>query len=86
VNGRYDDLRLDAQVLPSFGRLLDACEALARSRGLARLEAGVNLARHEAYRAMLARGFRTDIQGVAMHRHNESGYSRAGVHVIDDWR
>lgn len=69
-----------------FERLLDACEALAGARGLSRLEAGVSMARHEAYRTMLARGFRTDIQGVAMHRPNEPGYHRPGVYLIDDWR
>jgi GNAT superfamily N-acetyltransferase len=69
-----------------FDRLLDACEELAVTRGLARVEAGTNLARHEAYGKLLARGFRTDIQGVTMHRPNEKGYSRAGVYVIDDWR
>jgi len=35
---------------------------------------------------MLERGFRTDIQGVTMHRPNEPGYSRVGVYVLDDWR
>lgn len=69
-----------------FARLLDACEALAAVRGLVRLEAGVNTARHEAYRCMLARGMRTDIQGVAMQRHNEPGYNRPGVFLVDDWR
>jgi GNAT superfamily N-acetyltransferase len=69
-----------------FNRLLDVCEGLAAARGMSRLEAGVNLARHEAYRAMMERGFRTDIQGVAMHRPNEAGYSRPGVYLIDDWR
>jgi len=48
--------------------------------------AGVNLAREEAYRQMKARGFRTVVQGVTLHRGNEEGYSRPGVHVIDDWR
>jgi hypothetical protein len=67
-------------------RLLDACEALAGTEGLSRLEVGVNMARHEAYRTMLARGFRTAIQGVAMHRPNEPGYNRPGVYLIDDWR
>lgn len=69
-----------------FDWLLDACEALAAAQGMSRLEAGVNVARHEAYRAMLERGFRTDILGVAMHRPNEPGYNRAGVYLIDDWR
>lgn len=50
------------------------------------LLAGVNLAREEAYRHMVARGFRTAIQGVTMHRPNDWGYSRPGVHVLDDWR
>src|SRR5437763_421816 len=40
-----------------FAKLLDGCAALARSAGLGRVEAGVNLAREEAYRQMLARGF-----------------------------
>ena len=70
----------------AFFRLLDAVEILSATRGLARLAAGVNTARHEAYRGMLARGFRTDIQGVAMHRPNSDGYSRPGIFAIDDWR
>jgi GNAT superfamily N-acetyltransferase len=69
-----------------FQQLLNAAEHLAGARGLARLVAGVNTSRHEAYRTMLASGFRTDIQGVAMHRPNTDGYSRAGAFVIDDWR
>ena len=69
-----------------FEALLDACAALACEIGMKRVEAGVNLAREEAYRRMLARGFRTQIQGVAMHRPNEPGYSRPGVYVLDDWR
>jgi GNAT superfamily N-acetyltransferase len=70
----------------TFQRLLHSVEQLARASGLSRLVAGVNTSRHEAYRAMLAFGFRTDIQGVAMHRPNADGYSRAGAFVIDDWR
>ena len=69
-----------------FDQLLDACEALAAARRLSRLEAGVNMSRHEAYRKLLERGFRTDIQGVAMHRANEPGYNRPEVYLIDDWR
>lgn len=69
-----------------FDRLLDTCEALAASKGMSRLEAGVNMARQGAYRKMLERGFRTDIQGVAMHRHNEPGYNRPDVYLIDGWR
>ena len=50
------------------------------------LLAGVNLAREEADRHMVARGFRTEIQGVTMHRLNDWGYSRPGLYVLDDWR
>jgi hypothetical protein len=48
--------------------------------------AGVNTAREAAYRAMQRRGFRTQFQGVAMHRPNEPGYSRPDKFVLDDWR
>jgi predicted N-acetyltransferase YhbS len=70
----------------SFTRLLAACEAFAVERGVPRLVAGVNTARREAYRAMLACGFRTDVQGLAMDRPDEAGYNRPGVYIIDDWR
>ncbi|HYM69701.1 MAG TPA: GNAT family N-acetyltransferase [bacterium] len=70
----------------SFDGLLDACEALAAARNMSRLVGGVNLARHEAYRRMIARGFRTDSQGVTMHRPNDPCYNRPGVYLIDDWR
>ena len=69
-----------------FSRLLDACCAFAAATDQANVLAGVNLARDEAYRHMLGRGFRTQIQGVAMHRQNEPAYSRSGLFVLDDWR
>jgi GNAT superfamily N-acetyltransferase len=69
-----------------FDRLLDACETMAGEMGVSRLAAGVSTARHEAYRRMLAQGFRTDVQGVTMHRHNDAGYHRPGIYAMDDWR
>jgi len=69
-----------------FAALLDACGDLAAAAGMPNVLAGVNLAREEAYRHMLGRGFRTQIQGVTMHRPNEPGYSRPGLFVLDDWR
>ncbi len=69
-----------------FTDLLDACEALAASRGLKRLEAGVSTAAIEAYRAMFDAGFRTAMQGVAMHRNNAPGWNRPGYFVLGDWR
>jgi predicted N-acetyltransferase YhbS len=69
-----------------FAGLLDACAALTVEIGMPNLLAGVNLAREEGYRHMVSRGFRTEIQGVTMHRPNDWGYSRPGLYVLDDWR
>lgn len=70
----------------NFNRLLDAGEALAAERGLQRMEAGVNLSRSGAYRQMLQCGFRTEIQGVAMHRPDSAAFNRPDIFVVDDWR
>jgi hypothetical protein len=70
----------------AFGRLLQACEALAAARRLSRLVAGVNTARLATYRQMLASGFRADFVGVAMEQSDEPGYNRPDVYLIDDWR
>jgi hypothetical protein len=69
-----------------FDRLLDACEQLAGERGVERIVAGVNAARHDAYRRLLARGYRTWLQGVVMQRPNEPGYCRSDAYVVDDLR
>jgi GNAT superfamily N-acetyltransferase len=69
-----------------FERLLDACASFAASRGAKTLLAGMNTARHEAYRILLASGFRTVLQGVTMHRPNSIAYSRPELFVMDDWR
>ncbi|MFI6809838.1 GNAT family N-acetyltransferase [Streptomyces luteogriseus] len=69
-----------------FGRLLNACEQLATEKGLGQLDAGMSLARQDAYRLMVDRGFRTWLQGVTMHKPNEPGYSHPDAYVIDDWR
>jgi len=69
----------------SFTKLLHAIDAFAASRG-ASIEAGVNLAREDAYRRMRAHGYRTAMQGIAMHRPHAAGFSHADAYVIDDWR
>ena len=68
-----------------FDALLDACDAFALSRG-ASIEAGMNLAREDAYRRMRAHGFRAFAQGVSMQRPHQPGHNRGDVYVIDDWR
>ena len=70
----------------TFERMLEACETLAAERGLTRIEAGVNLGRSVAYREMLRRGYRTQVQGVAMHRPDSPAYNQPEIHVLDDWR
>jgi GNAT superfamily N-acetyltransferase len=68
-----------------FDKLLDACDAFAQLRG-ATVEAGVNLAREDAFRRMRAHGYRVAMQGVAMQRPHIDGFNRSSVYVVDDWR
>lgn len=81
-----------AAVAPGYGaeerfhQLLEACEDLAASRGLHRLMAGVNTARHSAYRALLARGYRPMLHGLTMVRPNGVAYNHPDAYVIDDLR
>ena len=83
---KFGAVATEADSAKNFSQLLDACETLAVRRGLTKLTAGVNTSRIEAYQLMLARRFKTDMQGVTMHQPNEAGYSRPGAFVIDDWR
>jgi GNAT superfamily N-acetyltransferase len=69
-----------------FERLVDACEALGRDLGAKQIVAGVNTARHDAYRRLLARGFRAIIQGVAMVSPNDERLTRPSDYLLDDWR
>jgi GNAT superfamily N-acetyltransferase len=69
-----------------FEQLLDAVDALAAERGLEMVLAGGNMGRREAYAALGGRGFRAQLQGVAMHAGDELGYHTPGNYVIDDWR
>jgi predicted N-acetyltransferase YhbS len=48
-----------------FERLLDACEELAGERGAERVVAGMSVARHDAYRRLMARGYRTTSRACA---------------------
>lgn len=68
-----------------FDRLLDGCEAFAAARNSI-VEAGVNLARGEAFCHLRSRGYRVAMQGVAMQRPQHEGYNRARSWVMDDWR
>jgi hypothetical protein len=58
----------------------------AKEKGLSRIVAGVNTGRSELYKKMLYYGFRSDMQGISMHKPNEPGYDLADIYTIDDWR
>jgi len=70
----------------AFDRLLNACEQYARMRGVSSIFAGVNTACHNAYRRMLATGYRTEFQGVMMSRPNEPSFDNPESYVICDLR
>lgn len=76
----------DGSPLNNFDNVLDACEEYSLAQKATRLVAGVNIGRHEAYKRMIDRGFRTDMQGVIMDRPNEPCYNLPEVYLIDDWR
>jgi GNAT superfamily N-acetyltransferase len=68
-----------------FSRLLVAIDAFAASRGIP-IEAGVNLAREDAFHRMRAHGYRTAMNVVAMQRPHAPGFNHPDVYVMDDWR
>lgn len=83
---KFAAVRPSGTASDDFDSLLEACRQFARDAAAGRLSAGVNTARHEAYARLVAAGFRTDMQGVAMERPNDAGYNRSGIYVLDDWR
>jgi GNAT superfamily N-acetyltransferase len=83
---KFGAVRPSSSSAKIFDDLLDACELYAKSQKAARLVAGANMGRHNAYRRMIERGFRTDMQGVVMQKPNEPGYNREEIFLIDDWR
>src|SRR5262249_18699041 len=70
----------------TFDRVIDACARVAARRGAGMLLVGVDLGCRAAYRRLLERGFRTQMQGVAMHRPDDRGYFAPDAFVLDDWR
>jgi predicted N-acetyltransferase YhbS len=83
---KFGAVRPEPNAEASLGRLLAACDAMAADQGMSKLVAGVNTARRETYRHLLAAGFRIEVLGVAMNRPDGAAYNRPGVYVLDDWR
>jgi predicted N-acetyltransferase YhbS len=70
-----------------FERLLDACESFAADSGLGRVVAGVGAGRLDAYRRLLARGFRIEQVGVSMWLRPEAPrFDTPADYVLDDLR
>ena len=67
-------------------RLLDAANDFAHRNGALKINTGVNMGAMEAYRLMLAAGFRTALHGIAMHRPWIEIYDRPDVFALEDWR
>lgn len=84
---KFAAVRPGQRAQANFLRLLDGIEFLGRDRGANKITAGVNLARREAFQSLFTCGYRTKMQGVAMETGDpSSGYNRAGVYILDDWR
>jgi GNAT superfamily N-acetyltransferase len=84
---KFAAIRPGEQAPDRFERLLDACERLASDADLARIVAGVNTGRIDAYRRMLARGYRAMLVGLAMRsRPDGPNYDQPHHYVIDDLR
>ncbi|HVA15295.1 MAG TPA: GNAT family N-acetyltransferase [Stellaceae bacterium] len=83
---KFAAVRPGASAARDFRRILDAANDFAHRHGATRLNAGVNMGCMEAYRLMIAAGFRTVMQGVAMHRPWIEIYDRPDVFALEDWR
>jgi GNAT superfamily N-acetyltransferase len=84
---KFAAVRPGPRAAENLGRLLGAVEAFARCAWAQKITAGVNVARREVFQSLVAHGFRGESQGVAMEIGDaSSGYNRAGVYILDDWR
>jgi len=66
--------------------LLEAVASFAHSRGMKRIEAGVNFECLTAYKQMLDHGYKVERQALAMHRNGSRGYTKPEALVLGDWR
>jgi hypothetical protein len=82
---KFAAARSGAGAAERFNRLLDALGAFAAARGIP-LEAGINMAREDAFRRMIAHGYKPFSQGISMQRPHTPGYNRPDAFALDDWR
>jgi GNAT superfamily N-acetyltransferase len=70
----------------NFKRLLLSIEIFAQQAGAGQMALGVNTSRRQAYEEMQSAGLQMFRTGIAMHRPDLPGFSRADDFVIDDLR
>ncbi|HEY6441769.1 MAG TPA: GNAT family N-acetyltransferase [Candidatus Acidoferrales bacterium] len=84
---KFAAARPGAGAAANFRRLLDSVATFAAASRAQKITAGVNLARRDAFHALLNSGFRVESQGIAMESGDaSSGYNRSGAYILDDWR
>lgn len=86
VYAKFAAARLGPHAARDFQRLIDATNDFAHRHGAARVNAGVNVGAMETYRLMIAAGFRSALQGIAMHRPWIEIYDRPDIFALEDWR
>jgi len=70
----------------NFVRMLNSVESMALEKGIFKITAGSNMERHLAYKAMINYGFKSEFQGVSMHKGNKQGYNTPSTFIIYDCR
>jgi len=83
---KYGQIRSGPNAPVLLARLLAACNDFAHRRGATQLSLGVNIGRMAAYRSLIEPGFRTTLEGVAMHRPWSEAYDQPEIFAFDDWR
>ena len=83
---KFGGVRPGPDAADLFERLIDQCEQLARERGLEQVMACVSTARHDAYRTLLSRGYRSGGYVVDMIRPKAQGFLRPDAYVLHDLR
>ena len=83
---KFGAVKIGSGMEKRFENLLDAAQSYTLSRGVSKLESGVNLSHAAAFDAMLKDGFRISFQGVEMQKPNAPAFDREQTFVLNDLR
>jgi hypothetical protein len=83
---KFGAVKIGSGMEERFENLLDAAQSYTQSRGVPKLESGINLAHAAAFDAMLKNGFRISFQGVEMQKPNLAAFDREQTFVLNDLR